>query len=316
MTTNVSSNSTANTNYDKMTTRISAPDCISWLVLLITASLAIIIFNIITIIIFVKQRQLQRQSTYLIIHLAIVDLMVGAVSAPVTIEEELGKYCGFWEFNFNTHYLQAPLRNIFAMTSLVNLAVVSLERVHATFRPFNHRFIKKWVYGVIITAMWLITILKESAKVAYYKKRDLDSCLGENFMTSPIMFICLSVICVCYISIFIKVRCSPHPINHGASSRERKLTGTLILVTIASLLSWLPYVIFISMPYFHSRTIFKLSLRPYFYIRMALIMLLGGNSLANPIVYALRVPEYRRCLRKIFRKVSNHVNPADLANGN
>ena len=32
--------------------------------------------------------------------------------------------------------------------SLLNLAVISLERVHATIRPFKHRFIKKWVNGV------------------------------------------------------------------------------------------------------------------------------------------------------------------------
>ena len=65
----------------------STLQCIPWLVVLIIECLAIIILNIITILVFVKKkRQLQRQSTYLIIHLTIVDLLVGAVCGPLQIK--------------------------------------------------------------------------------------------------------------------------------------------------------------------------------------------------------------------------------------
>lgn len=47
--------------------------------------LAIFTLNIVTIIVFVRQHQLQRRSTYLIIHLATVDLLVGGVSLTVFI---------------------------------------------------------------------------------------------------------------------------------------------------------------------------------------------------------------------------------------
>ena len=63
---------------------LPASHCVSWFAVFGIVCLAIVILNIITIIIFVKQRQLQRKSTYLIIHLAIVDLFVGAVSGPLT----------------------------------------------------------------------------------------------------------------------------------------------------------------------------------------------------------------------------------------
>ena len=58
---------------------VPASNCISWFAVLGTVCLATVIFNIIIIIIFAKQRRLQRKSTYLIIHLAIVDLLVGAM---------------------------------------------------------------------------------------------------------------------------------------------------------------------------------------------------------------------------------------------
>ena len=69
--------------------------CIPWFAVLVTESLAIITLNIITIAVFVKQRQRQRQSTYLIIHLAVVDLMIGAVNGTVRVYE-IGNFCDLW----------------------------------------------------------------------------------------------------------------------------------------------------------------------------------------------------------------------------
>lgn len=126
---------------------LSTSKCIPWFAGFITECLAIIILNII-IIIFVKQRQLQSKSTYLIIHPSIVDLLVGAVSGPLSIAL-MGSLSNLWNNDRMIASRQVP--------SLVNLTAISLERVHAAFRPFKRRFIKKWVYGVIINVIWLIT---------------------------------------------------------------------------------------------------------------------------------------------------------------
>ena len=72
---------------------LPASHCIPWFGVLGTVCLAIVILNIIAIIIFVKQRRLQRKSTYLIIHLAIVDLLVGAVTGPLWIDFFMRQYC-------------------------------------------------------------------------------------------------------------------------------------------------------------------------------------------------------------------------------
>ena len=81
----------------------SASKCIPWLVVLIIECLAIVILNIITIVVFVKKkRQLQRRSTYLIIHLAIVDLLVGAVSGPLQIEIGMSQLCPLWNYRRKT----------------------------------------------------------------------------------------------------------------------------------------------------------------------------------------------------------------------
>ena len=68
--------------------------------------------------------------------------------------------CDLWEYNRNDITLLFILKLVQGLqvyqVSLLNLAVISLERVHATFRPFEHRFIKKWVYGVMIIIIWLL----------------------------------------------------------------------------------------------------------------------------------------------------------------
>ena len=120
------SNSTHNNTSNEGWKPLPASQCIPWLVILITECLAIVILNMITIIVFVKQRQLQRQSTYLIIHLAIVDLLVGAVSGLVMIYWT-GEWCDLWETNSNKtiFFIKYVFSHAFPCVSLVNLAVIS-----------------------------------------------------------------------------------------------------------------------------------------------------------------------------------------------
>ena len=51
-----SNNITSSSSYERTMSFLSSSDCIPWLVVLITESLAIVILNMITIIVFVKQR--------------------------------------------------------------------------------------------------------------------------------------------------------------------------------------------------------------------------------------------------------------------
>ena len=117
--------------------------CVTRFAVFGTVCLAVVILNIITIIIFVKQRQLQRKSTYLIIHLAIVDLLVGAVTGPLWIEFFMSWYCDLWEYdmpdNIWLFVLGGATGYNIDKVSLLNLTFISLERTHATFCPFKHR---------------------------------------------------------------------------------------------------------------------------------------------------------------------------------
>ena len=258
----------------------SNSQCIPWLVVLIIECLAIVVLNIITVVVFVKKkRQLQRQSTYLIIHLAIVDLLVGAVSGPLNIKERIAWLCPLWKIRRMTnwsYHLSFAFVNLFSFTSLTNLIAISLERLHATFCPFRHRFVRKWVYRAIIIVIWLIAIVREVAQIFLWEIGYFE--VINAYLYLPFYAVSLFVICVSYILIIIKVRCSRHPQFHSRTKRERKLTGTALIVSLVSLLCLLPAMIYAAWPR-HSSTYFINC-----HIYMAVVVLFLANSLVNPII--------------------------------
>ena len=278
--------------------------CIPWCAVLSIECLAIVILNITTITVFVKQRQLQRKSTYLIIHLAIADLLVGAISGPMQVYAIIAECYGkIWDITFSR--ISLAIRPFFPFASLVNLAFISLERVHATYRPFKHRLIKKWLYRLVIAFIYLSTICKGTIEIV------TDWPLNSIWVFSS-YFILLVLMCLCYISIYIKVRCSRQHQLHGAAGlRERKLTSTLFLVTFASLLTFLPIIIWESMIFLHNISIPNWS--TYLQIGGTTRTLFLANSLINPILYAVRMPEFRVGILKLVfcRTPQDHRNPVE-----
>ena len=277
----------------------SASQCIPWLVVLIIECLAIVILNIITIVVFVKKkRQLQRRSTYLIIHLAIVDLLVGAVSGPLQIKYRMALNCPLWKFRRDTiwsNLLSFAFVHLFSFASLTNLIAISLERLHATFCPFRHRFVRKWVYRAIIIVIWLIPIVRVAALIFLLKISYFEVINAYLFLL--FYAVSLFVICVSYILVVIKVRCSRHPQFHSRSKRERKLTGTALIVSLVSLLCFLPAITYLVC---HR---FSFTCSTNIHIEMAVLVLFLANSLVNPIIYALRMPGFREGLLQLVYRV-------------
>jgi len=182
------------------------------------------------------------------------------------------------------------------------MAVIALERVHATFFPFKHRVLKKWVYLLIFAVVWVTTGLEAASYVLLAQFKE-TGYIGLYLHAAFILF-CLLIICVSYTSIVIKVRCGAQPQHHGAASRERKLTMTLLIVTVVSLLLYLPHVIW----YIYVTVISKfeepqsLSFSMVYQLDHAFFFLLYANSLINPIFYTIRMPEYRSALLALFCK--------------
>ena len=137
----------------------SPPECITWMVVGLTESVTIMTLNSLTVTAFCRDRNLRKRSKYLVISLAVADMLSGGISA-FDLLYDVGEMCNFWGYDTEYWYdISAVLLLWFPDCSLTNITVISLERLNATFWPFRHRTIKKSVYWVLIIAAWLTTLL-------------------------------------------------------------------------------------------------------------------------------------------------------------
>ena len=282
----------------------SRPKCFTWLSLLITESIIIVTFNVVTIIIFTRNRSLRTRGMYLVINLAVADAMSGGFSECMLFVY-LGGRCDFWKYNLtgNWRKLSVAMELLFPVSSIASIVAISLHQLHAIFRPFQHRVIKKWVYRVAIAIVWIAAALISTLQH-----------LKINHLTLWISFtsICLFTICVSYTLTALKFVRGRNIQHHGSSIREKKLTVTLFIVTLVSLLMWLPYII-CSFVLITSANFRSLPDQLLFRLNFSLKVLYYGNSLVNPILYAIRMPEFKRALISLLRCQGNQVAVAVLS---
>ena len=105
---------------------------------------------------------------------------------------------------------------------------------------------------------------------------------------------CLLTIIVSYSSMAIKIVYGTQPHHCSATNRGRKLTKTLFIVTVVSLLLTLPYIIFELCIILKLRTSIPLHLNVSFQI------MFYANSLVNPVLYTFRMPKFKRALLSIL----------------
>ena len=77
-------------------------------------------------------------------------------------------------------------------------------------------------------------------------------------------------------------------------------------MTVVSLLMWLPYVV-TTFVKFTTNSFKLISYQKELRLNLALIVLSNANSLVNPILYAIRMAEFRRALLSLFRRQQNQM---------
>ena len=278
----------------------SSTKCITLLAVFVTESLIIVSVNLLTIIVFIKNRNLRTRAMYLVISLTVADMLVGLLSespSPLVFMQQTCDLLRRVPLHGKIETLLSITMPGLPLVSLTNIAVISLERTHAAFRPFKHRVIKKWVYGVIIATVWVLPVMILSATIST-SFFDLPDNL---FILWPIYYCCcLFVICVSYACISIKFVCGAYPQHHGAVNRQRKLTVTLLIMTIVSLILLIPFLLYIFVVAIGSKNI----LSSLSYLCFSFI-LAGVNSFVNPILYSVRIPEIKQAFISLFSRQRN-----------
>ena len=243
----------------------------------------IILGNFFTIWVFHRQRS-RKRSYFLLISLAVADLMVGLFAIPLFIIGSSTEYSHFW-------WLVSTSFDAFTgLTSIYTLAVISLERMFATVCPLRHRTLTSRNYICAVAIPWVTAAVFIAVLNLYFNGIMKDPSYNFPallFQTTPLL-----TICVAYFSIWIK-RKYTKGIRNRRAARESKLANTLFLVTGASLLTWTPFQMINYLSYIAglqvSWTLLYLSK-----------ILQFSNSLVNVVIYPLRIPEFKRTLKNVI----------------
>ena len=200
---------------------VSLSECIPWMTVGLAESIAIVALNLCTITVFMRNRNLRKRSTYLVMNLAVIDMFVGGVAVSDMFYIS-GVCCNLWEGHFIEYWANILIKVFFVLfpiASLTNITIIALERVHATFCPLRHRVLKKWVYGLIIAVVWITSCLVSVSSTLLFL---FEGVQYEIFSRYAFISICLAIVCVSYASIVIKVRCGAQPQLHGATIPQDK----------------------------------------------------------------------------------------------
>ena len=285
----------------------SPAECNAWSTLFGMEAVVIAMLNALTIFIYLKERSLRKRSMYLVINLAVADMFVGAGSAIIECLL-LGNDCGLWtidNFNQPPALVITVLQRSFPLASIANLAAISFERTQATFRPFKHRLIGKKTFLAATVAIWMAAGLCSASLLLrnVVPVRVIEFERGFYITYLSFFSFCLLTILVSYSSIAIKIVFGNQPRHHGATSRERKLTKTLFIVTVVSLMLALPQIVFFFCDFVwqHRNFLGMVSIRTRYFYRFFFKFFFYANSLVNPVVYAFRVPDFKRALLLVLR---------------
>ena len=203
---------------------------IVWFAVCVTEFIAIFAINAVTIIAFARNHHLRKRSAYLIINLTVADLLMGAVTGPLKLHLamiDLGPGFSWQKISISI------CLNIFPVCSLINLSLIALERLHATLYPFRHCLIRERVYFKIIICRWLLALTLSSLLAVV----DVYEPIAYWYALTSLIVLTLLVLTISYVIITLNVKRNPPPHHFAPVVSDRKLSVTLFIVTIVSVLT-------------------------------------------------------------------------------
>ena len=260
-------------------------------VVLSTEDSLICIGNTLTIYVFWKMRRTLKKASYLLINLAVADLLVGVMQIillATQMEPYLFNYSEQHIYISQKSHVLSSIQIIFACSSVFSFAVISLERVYAVVWPLHHRTVSSRVYFSSIGFIWAAGTLYMLSFVGI---------LSPTFTGVPINGTILSSLCVvCASYVIIRTRLRRTPLifdNQRRRNMERniKLSKTFFIVIGLSLACWVPATVTYTLDRMCENCISRI-------VMLVAIVL----HLANPVVYCYRMPIFKEELKKCFEK--------------
>ena len=251
-----------------------------WSVCFGVMAILIVFGNCLSILILLKRR-LRKRPHFLLISLAMADLLVGLFAIPM--------YIVMW---LTRQKLVSPLVSdcvdmFTGFSSVFTLVFISLERLYAIARPFRHRLLALHSYLIAIATPWVLSLAVTSCRVLL----GLAMIDSHQFLSVIITSLSTPLVIMC-IAYYVIWRKEASRLHHTFRARnEARLSKTVLLVTGMFILTWMPFQVLVIV-IVKCATCRNVSFAVVFVIKL----LQFSNSVLNFFIYCFRIPNYRHAL--------------------
>ncbi|XP_071334663.1 trace amine-associated receptor 1-like [Trachinotus anak] len=306
-------------NFTYVLTSTPSVVCVLLYIFLVLLSVITICGNLLVIISIIYFTQLHTPTNYLILSLAVADLLVGVVVFPFSMAFSLSS-CLYYEGLFCK--VRGSCDISLSTCSILNLCCISIDRYYAVCQPLTYKTkINPRVVVIMILVSWGVSALIGIGVIiaGLNNQKCEERCLVDVLLANilgPILSFYLPVIimlCI-YLKIFLVAQRQARSIQtttsqstkSGAavSKMERKATKTLATVLGVFLLCWTPFFLCITFLPFSNNSV------PVPVIE-TLNWLTLSNSMLNPFIYAFFYSWFRAAFRII---ISGKIFQGDFAN--
>ena len=244
----------------------------------------IVFGNCLSIMILSKPR-LRKRPHFLLISLAMADLLVGLITIPMYIIMWFTRQALVSSVVFDCVDMFTGFSSVFT------LVFISLERLNAIVQPLRHRQLALHSYFIAIATPWILSIAVTSSRLllqlAIIDVHQFLSVIITSLSTP------LVIMSIAYCVIWRK---DASRLYHTFRARsEAKLSRTVLFITGMFMLTWMPFQVLVILM-IKCATCRNVSLIVVFVVKLFQF----SNSVLNFFIYCFRMQSYRRALFSLF----------------
>ena len=245
----------------------------------------------------------RRCSNYLLVSLAIADLIVTIVCEPLVVGI-VAKKTFFNDCAPTLELAYVVSSNFSCAASVAHLAAISIDRFLAVIFPLRHgRIMKSYGLKVMLIVVWGVATVFASLRVPFLKE--------TAYMVVAMFIIGYFLIIGCYLSITISVfllrRRKKQASRQGRTVRisvsskvERRFAFTLAIVIGVFTACWFPMIVVF---FAAGKSLVKMYGTAYMWIRTLALL----NSAMNFLIYSARIRDFKDAFAVICRKILRMV---------
>ena len=271
--------------------------------------------NSLVIYVVTKHRSMRTSTNFLIVNLAICDLLNTMLQAPRFIKQ---LYCGDTWFGGTAGTVICKMiafgGSLLLRCSIFNLVLIANDRFLAVTRPLTY-LSSKWVVKIEIPVIWLISALlsinsvfvtkiEDNAEDGQLKCIKSEDSSPEEHISASCIIGSFVIVVVLYSTICYRLwrRNIPGEVStnqHAIAIRTaRKVTVLMISVVMVFFVSWVPAFVVILADLFDAESaIYILIYREYPFLFAASYWLILNSSACNPCLYFIFIESFRQSLK-------------------